>query len=217
MQRIRIFNYLFGRVSPVSRLFGYDRGLPIDRYYIEKFLAENRGTISGTVIEVADSAYTKKFGAERVHKSLVLSFDNNSKADIVGDLASGMNIPEGIADCFVLTQTLSFIYDVKAAIKNAIRLLKPGGTLLVTVPGITQISRYDMDRWGHYWGFTDLSLRRLFEEVVPSTNISVRTYGNVKAASAFLYGCAANEIRHRALDMVDRDYQLLIAAKIVKG
>ena len=204
-------------LTPVSRLFGFDRGTPIDRYYIETFLGKYQDLIVGDVLEVADPGYTIKFGAEKVRKSLLLSVtDENSAATIVGDLSTGEGIPDEVADCFILTQTLLCIYDVRSAAKNAIKLLKPGGHLLVTVPGITQISRYDMDRWGQYWGFTDLSLKRLFSEVVPQDNIKIEVFGNVKAASSFLYGLAKQEIAEQDLDYQDPDYQLVIGAVVQK-
>ncbi len=37
------------RLTPVSKEFGFERGLPIDRYYIEKFLAEHTSDIQGRV------------------------------------------------------------------------------------------------------------------------------------------------------------------------
>jgi len=31
------------QVSPISTAFGYDRGQPVDRYYIDRFFAEHAG------------------------------------------------------------------------------------------------------------------------------------------------------------------------------
>ena len=56
----------FGRLSstiPISRNFGLDRGTAIDRYYIEKFLAEHAADITGHVLEVGDDAYSRRFGS----------------------------------------------------------------------------------------------------------------------------------------------------------
>ena len=203
--------------KPISKVFGFDRGLPIDRYYIEKFLSENKQLIKGITLEIAESTYTKKFGGKKVKKALVFNVkESRSKADIVGNLSTGEGIKENLVDCFIMTQTLPFIYDVHNAVKNAVKILKPGGSLLVTVSGITQISRYDMSRWGQYWSFTDLSLRKLFEEVVPSSNITIKTYGNVKSATCFLYGFAQHELTSKELEYHDQDYQLIITAVVKK-
>ncbi len=203
-------------IQPVSRRFGLERGEAIDRYYIEKFLENNRHLICGVVLEVANSKYTQQFGGSQVQQSLVLHTVPHHNADIVGDLETGTGLPENIADCFILTQTLLCIFDVFAAAKNAMKLLKPGGVLLITVPGITQISRFDYERWGQYWSFTDLSLRKLFERIVPPENIDIKTYGNVKIATDFLYGLALHEVPPQDLDYIDHDYQLIISAVVRK-
>jgi len=135
---------------------------------------------------------------------------------MVGDLATGNGIPQATFDCMILTQTFLFIYDVRAAIVNSYRALKRGGVLLATFPGISQISRYDMDRWGDYWRFTTLSARRLFEEVFPAANVTVEAYGNVLAAIAFLHGLAAEELKPHELEYRDRDYEVVITVRAVK-
>lgn len=200
---------------PVSRFFARDRGHPIDRYYIDQFLAAHQSAIRGTVLEVAETRYTKAFGGDRVEKALVLLPPADTRpCDITADLVTGEGIRDGIADCFILTQTLLLLYDLRSACRNALRLVKPGGHLLVTVPGIGQLSRTDYNRWGQYWNFTDLALRRLFEEHVPSASITTATFGNVKAAAALLYGLASHEISRRDLDLHDPDYQVTVAAAI---
>ena len=201
--------------EPVSRLFGLDRGEPLDRRYIEAFLAANAAHIAGDVLEIGDSGYTKRFGRERVRRSLVLhATPGNDAATIVGDLVTGEGVPDAVCDCFILTQTLPFVYDVRAAARNAVRAVRPGGHLLVTTPGITQVSRYDMDRWGHFWSFTELSLRRLFEEVVPKDEVTVETHGNVKVAAAFLYGLPQDALSEADWTRTDPDYPVVLTARV---
>jgi hypothetical protein len=52
--------------APVSRNFGYDRGLPVDRYYIEGFLDRHKSDVRGHVLEVGDDSYTRRYGGDRV-------------------------------------------------------------------------------------------------------------------------------------------------------
>jgi SAM-dependent methyltransferase len=203
-------------VRPVSRIFGLDRGQAIDRYYIEKFLYEHRSLIKGVVLEVAGSAYTRKFGGDKVKRALILQTAKEDHVDIVGNLETGEGIPENAVDCFILTQTLLCIFDLQAAARNATQILKPGGALLLTVPGITPISRFDYERWGQYWSFTDQAVRKLFETLVPPDHISVQTFGNVKIAAAFLYGLARAEVKQKDLDTHDPDFQVVIAAVVKK-
>lgn len=203
------------RLQPISRVFGIDRGSPIDRYYIEKFLEENRSCIRGCILEIGDNFYSQKYGSD-VLKSDVLNAVPSSNATIVGDFVTGENIPELAFDCIIMTQTIQVIYDVKAALENAIKALKPGGTLLLTASGISQISRYDMDRWGEYWRFTDKSLKMLLSECVPEDAVYVESFGNVAVAQAFLDGLATHEIPREILDYRDIDYQVLLTARVKK-
>lgn len=205
------------RLTPISRVFGFDRGTPVDRYYIEDFLTRNAARIRGRVLEVGDDSYTRRFGGDRVTQRDVLHVSpENPRATIVGDLATADHIPSDSFDCIVLTQTLHLIYDVRGALLTLHRILKPGGVLLITAPGISQIDHYD---WGEtwYWSFTARAVRRLVEEVFPGNNVFVETRGNVLAATAFLQGIALDELRTEELDHVDPDYQVTIAVRAVKG
>ncbi len=199
------------RLAPISRVFGTDRGTPIDRYYIENFLRRHAADIRGRVMEVGDATYTRKFGGDRVVTADVLhATAGNRKATIVGDLASSEGVPAGSFDCIILTQVLPFIYDMRAAVATAARALKADGMLLVTVPGISQISRYDMDRWGDFWRFTDRSARMLLEEAFDPADVQVFAHGNVLVATAFLQGMSLEELTSEELDYVDPDYQVLL-------
>jgi glycosyltransferase involved in cell wall biosynthesis len=205
------------RITPLSRRFGYDRGMPVDRYYIEGFLSAHASDICGHVLEIADNTYTGRFGGDRVTKSDVLDLEaGNPKATLVSDLTCADHIPSDSFDCVILTQTLQFIYDVPAALRTVQRILKPGGVVLATVPGISPISRYDMERWGHFWAFTTQSARRLFEEVFPATHVRVEAHGNALAASAFLYGLASQELKQKELDSCYPDYEVIITVRAVK-
>jgi SAM-dependent methyltransferase len=210
-----ILSYLMPN-KPISNKFGYDRGNPIDRYYIEKFLRGNSSLIAGDVLEIADATYTNLYGADRVKRSMVLSYQAGENVDFIADLTTGVGVPENVADCFILTQTFPFVFELKASVSNALRVLRPGGVLLITVPGITQISKYDYERWGQYWSFTDLSLIKLFNDE-PIASIDVKTYGNVKVACAFMYGFATHELREKDLDFHDNSYQLSISAVVRKA
>jgi SAM-dependent methyltransferase len=204
------------RVEPVSRNFGLDRGNPIDRYYIESFLARHAGDIRGHILEVGDDTYARKFGDSHVGEvDIVHLTDDNPKATIVADLTCADAIPSDTFDCIIFTQTLQFIYDVRAAVRTLHRILKPGGILLATFPGISQISRYDMDRWGEYWRFTTLSAQRIFGEVFAG-NVTVKAYGNVLTAISFLHGLASEELRNEELNYRDRDYEVVITVRAVK-
>lgn len=204
------------RVTPMSQVFGYDRGQPVDRYYIENFLTLYQNDIRGRVLEIGDDGYTRQFGGNRLTQSDVLHVTKgNPKATIIGDLSSGGNIPSNSFDCFILTQTIQLIYDVRTALQTVHRILKPGGVALVTVPGISHIGDNEWDKYW-CWSFTALSVQKLFEEFFPKENIQIETHGNVLVASAFLYGLATEELSREELDYCDRNYQVTITIRAVK-
>ena len=207
----------FDRLTPISNDFGFDRGTPIDRYYIERFLERHASEIVGRVLEVGDDAYMRRFGRARVTRSDVLHVHaGNPRATFVGDLTDAATLPENAFDCIILTQTLHLIYDVRLAIARLHRALAQGGVVLVTVPGISQIDRGE---WGAnwYWSFTRAALERLFADVFGRDEVVVEHYGNVFAATAFLHGLALEEVDRRKLDPFDMSYPVIVAVRARKG
>lgn len=205
------------RVTPITRSFGFERGQPVDRYYIEHFLSEHAGDIHGRVLEIGDNQYTRQFGGDRVTQSDVLDLkSDNPNATFIADLTCAEHVPSDTFDCIIFTQTLQFVYDLRAAIKTLQRILKPKGVLLATFPVISQICRYDMDRWGDYWRFTNASVGRLLGDVFGQENVTITTHGNVLVAVSFLHGLSAHELTSDELNYHDPDYQILITARAVK-
>ena len=208
---------LLQRTTPAGEGWGGIRGQIIDRYYIERFLAEHADDVRGHVLDFGDDAYTLKFGGAKVTQSDVLNLTtDNPHATIVADLSDGAQIPSATFDCILCTQVLLLVYNLPAAVRTLYRILKPGGVVLVTAPGIQKISRRDMNTSGEYWRFTTLSLRRLFEEVFPKDRIEVKASGNVLAATAFLHGLAVEDLRRGDLEYQDPDFEVSISLRAVK-
>ena len=205
------------RVSPFSR-FGFERGKPIDRRYIESFLNDYAADIHGHVLEIGDDTYSRLFGGTRISQQDVLHIcAGHPGATIIADLNDAPQIPSERFDCIIFTQTLHLIYNLKAALATLHRILKPGGILLTTVPGISQIAREPGYAEADSWRFTTSSVQRLFTEFFAETAVHVQSYGNVLAASAFLYGLAVHELETNELDYHDRDYPVIISVRAQKG
>jgi SAM-dependent methyltransferase len=204
------------RTTPITRDFGVSRGGAVDRYYIEGFLDRHRADVRGRVLEVGEDAYTRRFGGTNVAQADVLHGSAaNRRATIVADLADAPHVPDETFDCIVLTQVLQLLYRPDAAVATLRRILRPGGVLLMTVPGITQIAvNYE---WPWYWSFTSLSVRRLLHEAFGADQVQCESQGNVLTATAHLYGVSAAELTPAELDHVDPDYQVIITARAVRG
>jgi SAM-dependent methyltransferase len=206
------------RTAPFSTVYGFDRGGAIDRRYIEHFLGKHGADIAGAVLEIEDDSYTARFGGERVQRSDVLHIDDtNPRATLVGDLADAPHIASERFDCIIVTQTFQFLYDVNAAVRTCHRILKPGGVLLVTVPGVTQLDWNCEWRDHWYWSFTTNSVRRIFGSSFTPGTFEVESYGNVYAATTFLNGMGLPEVKRELLDVRDPAYQVIVAARAVKA
>jgi len=202
----------------VSREYGFDRGLPIDRHYIAQFLAAHAARVQGRTLEVGGNEYTRQFGGARVTRSDILNVNAGvPHTTFVADLTDGAGVPDAAFDCVILTQTLHLIFDVSAAIRTLHRVLKPGGTLLLTVPGT--ISQIENGEWRAvwYWGFTKLSLERLFAGAFPDAQVEIAEYGNVLTSIAFLEGLVAEEFTAHELGYRDELYPLLLGLRATKA
>ena len=203
------------RMKPVSRVWGFDRGLPIDRYYIERFLAARSAAIRGRVLEIGEPLYTDMFGGGRITQSEILDVTANPNATYSCPLEEGDDLPDESFDCVILTQTLQYIYDLRGALVTLHRILKRGGTVLCTVPGITRISQEEYkDAW--FWSFTGASATHLFSDVFSRDALGVEGFGNILAATGFLYGLAASELASEELDHFDPNYEVIIGVDASK-
>ena len=204
----------FRRLRPISDNYGLDRGQPVDRVYIEAFLEAHRADVRGRVLELSDNTYTLRYGAGRVERSDVLHVDPlHPGTTFVGDLTHTDTLPDEAFDCFILTQTLQYMYDVPAAVATIYRVLKPGGVALVTLPGITPTGG---DDWPWYWSFSAHSSRRCFETAFPPERVEVGEHGSVLTAVAFLQGLAASELSTAELAAHDPRYSVIYTVRATK-
>jgi SAM-dependent methyltransferase len=204
------------RVTPIDPNWGFERGTPIDRVYVDEFVGSHAADIRGRVLEIAAPDYTTRFGQGVERVDILMATEGNPQATIVGDLTDAPQIPSDAFDCAIVTQTLQFVYDVRAALATLHRILVPGGVLLATVPGITKISPPEDEQYGEWWHFTGRSAKRLAEEAFGDGNVEARSYGNVLTAAGFLYGLAASDLTPEELAAHDRLYEVTVGVRAVK-
>lgn len=207
---------LSAKAKPIDAFFGRKRGEPVDRYYIEKFLDEHKEFIRGRCIEIAEDTYTRKFGGNRVTDSVMLHVEGWGDNVVKGNLETCDGIVSETYDSMIITQTLMFIYNVEAAVRNIFVGLKKGGSALVTVSGISQIARYDDDNWGMFHSFYMSGLKKLFYPVFGEENVEIIHYGNVKTAMAFLYGAVREELRDEDFNISDMDYPVIYGIHAIR-
>lgn len=201
-------------LEPISNKNGFDRGTPIDRFYIEKFMNENSDNLKGRCLEVHDNAYTKRYGGSNITQSDVLDIDtNNGFANIYGDLRNLNTIADNTYDSIILTHTVGAIDDIWSVIKEIHRILIPGGKLLFTA------SSGIKPQWhpeNVYWRMSAAMIKYIFGKYYDLNMIKIKTYGNVLVCQAFLVGLAAEELTAEELEYNDQHFPLIITAVVTK-
>ena len=207
------------RRKPADPNYGFNRGRPIDRYYIETFLSRHANAIRGDVLEIEHDIYTRAFGGFRVRRSDILHVDPAfSGATITADLTDGYGIESDRFDCVIVTQTLHCIYDVGGAVRTTHRILKPGGSVLATVPCIARLDKPPgSEGWGECWRFTSIGVERLFSDVFGRANVHVQPYGNLTVSLAGLSGLAVEDLTTDELEHSDLLYEFLIGVRADKA
>jgi len=203
------------RMKPMSHDFGYVRGGPVDRYYIEKFLLNSSSDIKGTVLEVGDNKYTNDYGKQSVIKSDILDVNReNKKATIIADLTDAGHIPSNTYDCIILTHVISMIYDYASALRTVHRILKPSGVLLLTSGvgfKIHQNPNCDI-----HWNISDICFKKILGEFFSADRITTNRFGNIFTFACFLYGIGRKEISEKEYNFNDIDYPVIFGVRAVK-
>jgi len=121
-------------------------------------------------------------------------------------------LPEDTFDCILVPQALHLIFDLTQVVERLHSALIKGGTILLTVPGVSQIDRGE---WGDQccWGFTSTSLRQLFEPSFGRECLRIKAFGNVCAAIAHLQGAVAEDVGKSRLDMNDPAYPVIVSLR----
>ncbi len=196
------------RTRPLSDHWGRERGTPIDRWYIERFLEAHRADITGRVLEVRDPGYVQRFGHALTRVDVLDIDPSNRRATITADLSAPGCLPQRAFDAIVLTQVLQYVQDVPVAVANLAASLVPGGVLLASVPAIGRIGRSDIGR--DRWRFTPAGMSAIIGGSFSPGSVQVEGSGNVLAAIAFLAGAAAEELSEAELVVQDPSFPIVV-------
>ncbi len=201
-------------VRPLSPNWGFDRGLPVHRYYVKEFLREFSGDIRGRCLEFNDGGYTAHFGGNRVEKADILHLDHsNPKATIVADLTKPNDIPPASFDCVICTHVLHIIAEPEKMIAELYRILKPGGTVLFAVPCVSMCAPDEHE----LWRFTPEGLGHVLAGAFGKDAITVKSYGNSLTAAGEIRGMASSEFTKAELDSRDERFPVEVCARAFKG
>jgi SAM-dependent methyltransferase len=202
------------RPQPFDDRFGFRRGIPVDRYYMERFIAANATCIRGVAGEIADDTYTTRHGVDRLERVEIIDLDPaNPAATMVADLNVAGSLPAGTFDCLIVTQVLQYVLDPGAVVRELVRALRPGGTLLIAVPALTPHDTYEAIE-GDRWRFWPAGLRHLLLQAAPASSPEVVASGNLVAATAFLQGISADELSRADLARHDPRFPVVVCGRL---
>lgn len=200
------------RLAPISSKFGFDRGTPIDRFWIDKFMDENKLYVKRRIMEITDSAYTVKYGEDRVVQSDILDINpKNKKANIHGDLRHLYSIKSNTYDCVILTHVLGLIDDIHSAASECYRILKPGGVLLFTSSCLGPVLGEQV-----YWRFTANSIHFLFGKYFKSNQMQIKTFGNAMSGQCFWVGMSQEDMDLKSLEYNDVRFPCIVTMRAIK-
>lgn len=198
-------------IAPLSERWGWDRGQPLHRFYVEQFLSRHAADVRGRCLEFNDPLYTRQFGGDRVTSTDVIHVEaGNPLATIVADLTRPNDVPSDHFDCIICTHVLHVVPDLPAIARELHRILAPGGVLLVAVPQLSMAG----PEWHELWRFTPLGLRRVLEPAFGP--IEVEAFGNSLVAAAEIRGLVAAELSERELKAQDPRFAIEVCARAVK-
>jgi hypothetical protein len=211
------YKIFFFPLSPISNFFGFDRGVSIDRFYINNFIKKNKRYIKGNVLEIGDDRYSSKYNCKKIIAGIVKKKRGGAGCNIFYlNLEKKLPNSIGTFDCIICTQVLNYVFDYQAVIENLFKLLNKNGVLLLTCSSTTRISEYDDRRYGDYWRFTRRSIYKIFNKYSKKNNLQIQSYGNVSVVSKFLYGLSLEELTNLELSYNDKNFPLIITARLKK-
>jgi SAM-dependent methyltransferase len=199
-----------------------DRGTPVVRHYWHDFLEQHRGDIQGHVLAIGSRAIIQRFGTGVTRTDILDVVRENPETTIVADLTACDHVASDQFDCFVNQFTMHILWEPRAAMRNSLRLVKPGGTLLINFVARSGFPTQGIDYKDAgvaeiLWWFTPATVRRMFAEVgLTPDDYELRTYGSYIGMTAYLAGIPAEELTPRELAEQEPDIPLLICARVRK-
>ena len=166
-------------------------------------------------MEVGSSTYTTMFGGTSVTVSEVVDIDHsNPLATLVADLTVPGSLSTEAYDCVILTHALQYMADQSSALRTVWESLRPGGTLLLTVPCLSRMDPQSPAE--DLWRWTPPGLERLLSRSCDAADMEVVGYGNVLTCTSFLLGLAQEELTPHELAFRDPAFPLVACARVTK-
>lgn len=132
----------------------------LSRHRIDAFLQRELRGVRGVVLDLG--AGLRPFADLIPGQAIALDYRPRPELDVIGD-AHHLPFADASVDAVVCTEVFEHLLDPPAAAQEIIRILKPGGRLILT----TRFCFPLHDRPADYWRFTSYTLSRLFAPLSP--------------------------------------------------
>jgi SAM-dependent methyltransferase len=209
------------RLEPLAN--GRQRGVPIVRYYWGRFLEKHRDDIHGRGLEIGTTSTIREYGGRALAEADALDLSAHSpEITVVADLTRADAIPAETYDCFVNQFTMHLIYDLEGALYHSLRILKPGGSLLVNFPCVEYVFARGLDMGTGaplfvFWQFTPLQVENLLRRAgLEESDFELELSGNLFTRVAYQMNMTADELTAAELERVDPGHPLLICVRAIK-
>jgi SAM-dependent methyltransferase len=193
------------RTQPFSATYGFERGTPIDRYYLHQFFVRHGKLITGDVLEVQTTSTTERYGTAVKRADTFDIVPDFAPTYLCDFTAAPSPIPDRAYDCVLLPNTLPHFRDLDGGLANALRVVRPGGAILASAGGLLPLTADVPD----YWRFSPDGWRARLAAAWPNAEVTVEGRGNCLAAIAAQLGLAVEELSARELDAVDPRFPVL--------
>jgi SAM-dependent methyltransferase len=206
------------RLAPLRD--GAPRGTPVVRYYWRRFLEAHAADVRGRCVEIGSAAAVRS--VNRSAQADVIDLAPRDGVTIVADISRADHVPPDTYDCAIVPFTMHLIYDVDAALHHLLRILKPGGVLLVNFPCVDFYFADGLDMgtgaplFVHHW-FTPIEVEnRMRTAGLAATDFTARVDGNLFARVAYQMNLSTEELSPEERDHVDAGHPLLVCVRAVK-
>lgn len=166
-----------------------------DRHLLKRFVAKHAPMFRGSMLDIGGG--NKRYASLFAHCDSYRTIDVNEaeKPDIVGSIEH-IPVQDDTIDGVICTQVLGDVWNTQKAIAEMVRILKPGGLLLIT----ESLFNEEHDAPYDYWRFTQHAFRKLLEQSCEILMLEARGgYFTQRAQQAIRYRIEKHNLYHRPL------------------
>ena len=191
------------RRFPVDANYGFGRGTPIDRFYLDIFLRKIKKNVCGKILEIG--ADQKRLDLKKYKPGArfdSLDIEGKSKPTFTANAEVQSILKPRSYDSILAFNVLGHCRNPFSVTKNMHTWLRPGGIAFCAVSSSQRVGRCPED----CWKIQPDGLRALFSNF---RKIQIISYGNLTTTIGALQGLAAEELSKEELLDHHPDYPVL--------